>query len=166
MKLNFYLSLKERSLETSRHTTRKIHCGVVIFFPTSNKISGSQQFFTKIWTTWMVILLSLSGVGWDGPGGLNSQYMVVYSSSWKETGWVLKTFKCIIIIDGQGSLQCCSPWGCKVGHDWVTELNCTKLGAVTVLFILELRKKYSHEVFFKSFQCYIAVSIKEKQHQT
>ena len=25
--------------------------------------------------------------------------------------------------DGQGSLACCSPWGRRVGHDWVTELN-------------------------------------------
>ena len=25
--------------------------------------------------------------------------------------------------DGQGSLQCCSPWGLRVRHDWVTELN-------------------------------------------
>ena len=25
--------------------------------------------------------------------------------------------------DGQGSLACCSPWGCRVGHDWVTELK-------------------------------------------
>ena len=25
--------------------------------------------------------------------------------------------------DGQGSLACCSPWGCRVGHNWVTELN-------------------------------------------
>ena len=23
--------------------------------------------------------------------------------------------------EGQGSLACCSPWGCRVGHDWVTE---------------------------------------------
>ena len=26
--------------------------------------------------------------------------------------------------DGQGSLVCCSPWGCRVGYDWVTELSC------------------------------------------
>ena len=26
-------------------------------------------------------------------------------------------------LDGQGNLACCSPWGCRVGHDWVTELN-------------------------------------------
>ena len=26
---------------------------------------------------------------------------------------------------GQGSLACCSPWDCRVGHDWVTELNWT-----------------------------------------
>ena len=25
--------------------------------------------------------------------------------------------------DGQGSLACCSPWGRRVGHDWVTELS-------------------------------------------
>ena len=29
--------------------------------------------------------------------------------------------------DGQGSLACCSPWGRKVGHNWVTELNWTEL---------------------------------------
>ena len=23
--------------------------------------------------------------------------------------------------EGQGGLACCSPWGCGVGHDWVTE---------------------------------------------
>ena len=28
--------------------------------------------------------------------------------------------------DGQGGLACCSSWGCRVGHDWVTELNWTK----------------------------------------
>ena len=25
--------------------------------------------------------------------------------------------------DGQGGLACCSAWGCKVIHDWATELN-------------------------------------------
>ena len=25
--------------------------------------------------------------------------------------------------DGQGSLACCSPWGCRVGHNWETELT-------------------------------------------
>ena len=29
--------------------------------------------------------------------------------------------------DGQGSLACCSPWGHRVGHDRVTELNCTDI---------------------------------------
>ena len=23
--------------------------------------------------------------------------------------------------EGQGGLACCSPWGCRVGHYWVTE---------------------------------------------
>ena len=25
--------------------------------------------------------------------------------------------------DGQGGLACCDSWGCRVGHDWATELN-------------------------------------------
>ena len=28
--------------------------------------------------------------------------------------------------DGQGGLTCCDSWGCKVGHDWATELNWTE----------------------------------------
>ena len=27
------------------------------------------------------------------------------------------------VCDGQGNLVCCSPWGCRVGHNWATELN-------------------------------------------
>ena len=27
--------------------------------------------------------------------------------------------------EGQGGLACCSPWGCKVGRNWATELNWT-----------------------------------------
>ena len=27
--------------------------------------------------------------------------------------------------DGQGGLACCDSWGCRVGHDWATELNWT-----------------------------------------
>ena len=38
--------------------------------------------------------------------------------------------------DGQGSLACCSPWGCRVRHDLLTEkqnkpyTNSTKLSSV------------------------------------
>ena len=28
---------------------------------------------------------------------------------------------------GQGSLVCCSPWGHRVWHDWVTELRCKQI---------------------------------------
>ena len=28
--------------------------------------------------------------------------------------------------DGRGSLECCSPWGLRVQHDWVNELNWTE----------------------------------------
>ena len=29
--------------------------------------------------------------------------------------------------DGQGGLACCNSWGCKVRHDWATELNWTEI---------------------------------------
>ena len=28
--------------------------------------------------------------------------------------------------DGQGGLACCVSWGCRVGHNWATELNWTE----------------------------------------
>ena len=31
--------------------------------------------------------------------------------------------KALGVGDGQGSLVCCSPWGCKEWNDWATELN-------------------------------------------
>ena len=33
------------------------------------------------------------------------------------------TTGCSGVGEGQGNLVCCSPWGCKVWHDWATELN-------------------------------------------
>ena len=31
------------------------------------------------------------------------------------------------VVDGQGNLVCCSPWGCRVWCDWATELNWIKI---------------------------------------
>ena len=48
--------------------------------------------------------------GWDG--------WMASMMRWRQV-WVSSG-----VGDGQGSLLCCSPWGCKrVGHDWATELN-------------------------------------------
>ena len=35
----------------------------------------------------------------------------------RESEWTLG------VGDGQGGLVCCDSWGCRVGHNWVTELN-------------------------------------------
>ena len=40
--------------------------------------------------------------------------------------------------DGQGGLKCCSPWGCRVRHDQVTELKLPNFG--THRFILVFLK--------------------------
>ena len=40
--------------------------------------------------------------------------------------------------EGQRSLVCCSPWGRRVGHNWVTELNWMKLN----LLELKQHRKY------------------------
>ena len=29
--------------------------------------------------------------------------------------------------EGQESMACCCPWGCRVGYDWVTELNWSEI---------------------------------------
>ena len=30
---------------------------------------------------------------------------------------------CLVVGDGQGCQACCCPWGCRVRHDWATELK-------------------------------------------
>ena len=42
--------------------------------------------------------------------------------------------------DGQGGLVCCDSWGCRVGHDWATELNWTELMTQTVNNLLAMRE--------------------------
>ena len=44
--------------------------------------------------------------------------------------------------DGQGSLACCSPWVCRVGHDWATELNWT--GAFISFSVNYLCRSHAH----------------------
>ena len=56
-------------------------------------------------------------VGGEGDYGGWDDCMV--SLTWRTWVWASSRFG-----DGQGSLVCCSPWGCRVGYDWVTELNC------------------------------------------
>ena len=38
--------------------------------------------------------------------------------------------------DGQGSLTCCSPWGHRVGQDWVTEQQQNKVQVYYILAVL------------------------------
>ena len=46
--------------------------------------------------------------------------MVEWYASPTQWTWVWANSR---VNNGQGSLTCCSPWGCRVGQDWVTELN-------------------------------------------
>ena len=38
--------------------------------------------------------------------------------------------------DGQGSQVCCSPWSCRVGHNWATELNWTDWNCYSIASVL------------------------------
>ena len=37
------------------------------------------------------------------------------------------------VSDGQGGLACCSPWGYRVRHNWVTELNWSEITCTQIL---------------------------------
>ena len=56
--------------------------------------------------------------------------------------------------DGQGSLACCSPWGCRVRHDWATELNWThfiSLISVTISQFLQVLFYFCKNQFLMSY---------------
>ena len=44
--------------------------------------------------------------------------------------------------DRQGSLACCSPWGCRVGHDWATELTGQRKYLELKKLLIATRKKW------------------------
>ena len=52
----------------------------------------------------------------------------------------------------QGSLKCCSPWGCRVGHNWVTEQQHINIYCIWyVLYIIYAYiNKYTHSSLFIS----------------
>ena len=55
--------------------------------------------------------------------------------------------------DGQGSLLCCGPGGCRVGHDCVTELNYIILDGLisTFLFFLGNSKVFKVSLLSSGF---------------
>ena len=64
----------------------------------------------------------LGGIGGKGEG---------YDRGWdgwmaSQTQWTCLSKLQELVGDGQGGLACCDSWGCRVGHDWVTELNWTE----------------------------------------
>ena len=50
--------------------------------------------------------------------------------------------------DGQGGLVCCNSWGCRVRHDWATELNWKEI----FLFTCISAYLYPHSWHFKENQ--------------
>ena len=60
------------------------------------------------------------GKDWRQEKGMTEDEMV----GWHHWLYGYEFQQALGVGDGQGSLVCCSPWGCRVRHDWVTELNC------------------------------------------
>ena len=63
--------------------------------------------------------------------------------------------------DGHGSLVCCSPWGCRVRHDWVTEPNWIETVAyqTSLSFTTENRITLFHQPLFMEAACSFALSV-------
>ena len=95
----------------------------------SNTLATSCEELTKWKRPWCWEGLGTGGEGddrgWDG--------WMASLTRWTESEWTLG------VGDGQGGLACCDWWGCRVGHDWATELNwiidseCTSVWTLTFL---------------------------------
>ena len=55
------------------------------------------------------------------------------------------------VVDGQGGLVCCSSWGCRVGHDWATELNWTEQLTIS-LWAVVLEKTLESPLDYKEIK--------------
>ena len=65
--------------------------------------------------------------------------------------------------DGQVSLACYSSWGCKVGHDWVIELN----WSISLIFSSSSWRAHRLELLYHSWihQRLKTKGIRERQHE-
>ena len=70
--------------------------------------------------TWHIGKDPDAGKDWGQEKGTTEDEMVGWHHQLDghEFGWTPE-----LVIDGQGGLACCSPWGLRVRHDWATELN-------------------------------------------
>ena len=71
--------------------------------------------------SWLIGKDSDAGRDWRQEKGTTEDEMAEWHH-WldgRESEWTLG------VGDGQGGLACCSSWGCRVGHNWATELNWT-----------------------------------------
>ena len=68
---------------------------------------------------------------WKDPdGGKNWRWEEKGTTEYEMVGWHHRLNghefgKTLGVGDGQEGLACCSPWGCRVGHNWATEMNWT-----------------------------------------
>ena len=70
-----------------------------------------------------------------------------------------------IVGDGQGGLECCSPWACqRVRHDWVTELNWTENSQTSLREKLCVTKRGSGSKVKKVSGCRSVVSVCPTDH--
>jgi len=62
--------------------------------------------------------------------------------------------------DGQGSLACCSLWGCRVRHNWATELNWWRKEGFPVRLEFRVSEKLLSEYLQEQFLTYITLKHK------
>ena len=59
--------------------------------------------------------------------------------------------------DGQGGLACCDSWGCRVGHDWATELNWTETLLYHDYIVLFILLKFYSDTYVQWMYAFIQV---------
>ena len=81
------------------------------------------QYFGQPAKSWLIGKDSDAGRDWGQEGKGTTEDEMAGWHHWldgHESQWTLG------VGDRQGGLACCDSWGCRVGHDWATELNWSK----------------------------------------
>ena len=91
-----------------------------VFFETNDAKAETPVLWPPHAKSWLIGKDSDSGRDWgQEEKGMTEDEMARWDHrlDGHEFEWTLG------VGDGQGGLACCNSWGCKVGHDWATELN-------------------------------------------
>ena len=142
-------SRTQKTISAGKDVKKSVPCTWLIRMKTGSTSTENNMEFPQKLRTWLSDELIWkdrdAGKDWSREEkGTTEDEMVGWHHPLTEHEFELT----LAVGDGRGGLACCSPWGCRVRHNWATELNWSYDPAISLLCIyLKGRKQDFKDIY-------------------